>query len=277
MEKLQPFFLDIEFFLAEIVLFGCLFFFIEKLRPAQKETSFFKKDLKNEFLLALVNIGIFQPIFGLTVIYLIVSLISFVIPYQIFDETIQSWPFIVQIPLAILILDFAVYWRHRFTHYFMWSYHSVHHSAKELTWLTSMRLHPVDILIAMIFDTVVLHIFGFGGVGIFGAFILIKLINYMTHMNMDLQFDKPLRYILASPNYHRWHHATVRDAYDKNFCAALPLYDLLFGTYYHPETLPPNYGLSAIEQKNFPDSFAGWLSYPFKRDWKRLKKALKKN
>ncbi len=267
---------EVIVFIIEIMLVGVLFFFLEKLRPAEKNTPFFKKDLKNEFLIAFANIGVFQPLFNLVLAYTIISLLTPLIPYQMFDEAIQAWPLTLQIIVACLILDFSVYWRHRFTHFYMWSYHSVHHSAKQLTWLTSMRLHPVDVLTAMIFDTVILHIFGFTGAGILGAIFIMKFWNYFTHTNIDLQFDKPIRYIFASPNFHRWHHATVREAYDKNFCAMFSFYDYIFGTYYHPEELPAGYGLSKREQENYPDDLLGWFAYPFKRDYKRFKRKLAK-
>lgn len=267
-----------KYFSGEIILFGILFFYLERLRPAEKDVPFFKKDFYNELLLAITNIGLFQPLFTVSIILAITSFLSYITPYQMFAETITSMPIALQIALAMLAMDFSVYWRHRFSHFYMWSFHSVHHSAEHLTWITSLRLHPVDVLAAMIFDTVILHFVGFEGAGILGALVLLKIMNYMTHVNMDLQFSKPLRYILASPNYHRWHHATVKEAYDKNFCGAFPFLDALFGTYYHPEGLPPRYGLSAVEQKNFPsESFGGWLLYPFRREWKRWKKKTTKN
>lgn len=267
---------ELTLFLLEVLLVGLIVYFVERIRPAEPRTPFFKKDLRNEFLMAFMNVGISQPVFQILLAVTIVSILTPVMPYQAFSETIQSWPLALQIALGCLVRDFSVYWRHRFTHYWMWSYHSVHHSAQQLTWLTSLRLHPVDVLAAMIFDTVILHLVGFDTQGIILIIVIMKFFNYFTHMNLDLKFSKPMRYIFASPNYHRWHHATVREAYDKNFCAAFPFLDLAFGTYYHPEDLPPGYGLSPREQANYPDTFVGWLAYPFKRDWKRLKKALEK-
>lgn len=266
---------NIEFFISEIIIAGVIFYFVEKLKPAQKNVPFFKKEFKNELLLALLNVGIFTPLLTISVVTLLTTILDIYLPYQLFATQIESLPLYLQIIIGMIVMDFAVYWRHRFTHFYMWSYHSIHHSVKEITWLTSMRLHPIDILAALVFDTVIMHLVGFNGAGILGALIILKIMNYVTHINMDLQFGKPLRYVLASPNFHRWHHASVREAYDKNFCSTFSFLDLLFGTYYHPETLPPDYGLSKTEQKNFPDSLSGWLLYPFKRDWKQVKKYLR--
>ena len=266
--------------ILEVIIFGFIFFFIEKIRPAEKDTPFFKDDLKNEAFLAVINIVVFIPINAFLAILLLDMSIRPLLGEQILAPYIEMLPLAFQVLLGALILDFSTYWRHRFTHNYMWSYHAVHHSADQLTWLTSLRLHPIDLLAAALIDSFILYLFGFGGGGFFGAIVIANLMNYFTHINIDIKFNKPMRYILASPTYHRWHHATVKEAYDKNFCGAFPIWDILFGTYYHPEELPPNYGLSPMDQKDFPRlGYIGWLTFPFKREYKMWKKrqAKKKN
>ncbi len=260
---------------AEIILFGLAFFFIEKINPADKNAKFFKDDMNNELFLALTNAFIFIPLCALISTLFVGMTLAPLLPYQMFAPQIQSLPLAFQVILGAIIVDFSTYWRHRFTHFHMWSYHSVHHSAKQLTWISGLRLHPIDILASLMLTSFILYIVGFSGAGFFGTIIFIKVMNYMTHMNYNLKFGKPLRYILASPHYHRWHHATEKSAYDKNFCGAFPFLDIIFGTYYHPEELPQGYGLSPQEQKNFPErSNIGWLTYPFNRTYKIWKKKL---
>ncbi len=263
--------------ILEIFVFGCAFFFLERLNPAERDTKFFKKDMNNEIFLAAINLVLFIPAFVLLADLFVRTTLSPLIQYQIFAPQIESFPLALQILLGALLLDFGTYWKHRFTHHYMWSYHSVHHSAKQLTWISALRLHPLDVFAGVFLSTFLLYIFGFSGVGFIGALIIVKIMNYFTHMNLDMKFSRPLRYILCSPAFHRWHHATVKAAYDKNFCGVFPFYDLMFGTYYHPEELPPKYGLSAGEQQNFPEfNTLGWLIYPFKRDYKIWKKRLQK-
>ncbi len=265
--------------LIEVLVFGVIFFFLERINPADKESGFFKNDMSNEFFLVVVNIFIFIPLFALLATLFVDITLRPLFPEQLLADQIMTLPLWLQVVFGALVLDFATYWRHRFTHHYMWSYHSVHHSAKQLTWITGLRLHPIDIFAGTLFSFIILYLVGFSGPGFLGAVIFIKLMNYFTHMNLDLKFEKPFRYFIASPVFHRWHHATVKEAYDKNFCGAFPFLDVMFGTYYHPEELPENMGLSAGEQKEFPEKgYLGWLTYPFKRDFKFWKKwASKKN
>ncbi len=252
--------------LVELIIIGAIFTLIERIKPAEKIKGIFKDDMRVEVTTAIINMFIFTPLIVILSLYLVDIAIKPIIPKQLFAEQIQSLPLAIQIIIGAIILDFATYWRHRFTHFYMWPYHSMHHSATQITWITGFRLHPIDLLAATLFSSFILYIFGFSGLGFMGAIIINKGMNYITHMNCNLKFSKPLRYIIASPHYHRWHHATKKEAYNTNFCGSFPFLDLLFGSYYHPEELPDKYGLSPAEQRNFPaKSYLGWMIYPFKR------------
>ena len=249
---------------------GVACYFLERVSPAEKNTPFFKKDFRKEISLALLNMLILIPIFTFLVTISLVAVMERFIPYQIFDEALTALPLMLQIIAGAFIMDFSTYWRHRFSHRYWWPYHAFHHSGEEITWLTSLRLHPVDVLFAVIFDTAVLYILGFDGMGIVGANILMLSYNFFTHLNMDYKFPKPLCYILASPHYHRWHHATDKSAYDKNFCGMFSLLDVIFGTYHNPDVLPQAYGLSPNEQKEVPPTLFPHLILPIRKTFRKL-------
>jgi sterol desaturase/sphingolipid hydroxylase (fatty acid hydroxylase superfamily) len=232
----------------ELVIFGAIFLAIERIRPAEKKTDFIKSDSRQELALAMFNISIIAPLFYTFIVGGVLIFIKNLLPYQIFDAQLSALPALAQIIAACFILDFATYWRHRFTHRvkWLWPFHSIHHAAQNINWLTSMRLHPIDFCVALTFNVLMLHVFGFSAGGITLGFLVYYFYNFFTHANLDLQFPKPFRYILASPNFHRWH-------------------DLMFGTYYHPEELPKGYGLEPAEQTRYPNGFLGWLAYPFRR------------
>ncbi len=267
---LQAAFADIGIFLIEILIVGGFFYLIEEIRPAEK-VKFFKPGFREELGLAFLNVSFFSPISVAIMAAFTLYFIDDLIPYQMFAPQIEALPITIQIILGLFLLDFSTYWRHRFTHNYMWPFHSVHHAAKNLTWITALRLHPVDILTATVFDVIMLHIFGFGGAGLLGTVIILKGYNYFTHSNIDMKYNKPMRYIFASPHFHRWHHAAEKRAYDKNFCVIFSILDLAFGTYYHPEESPKGYGLEPIEQKEYPNGLGGWLAYPFKQVIKAVK------
>ena len=61
----------------------------------------------------------------------------------------------------LVAADFMLYWLHRMFHGTgFWKYHAVHHSSKELDWISAARFHPVNLLIGTIGVDVVLLMAG---------------------------------------------------------------------------------------------------------------------
>ena len=68
-----------------------------------------------------------------------------------------------------------------------------------------------------------------------------------------------MKWLVAAPQFHHWHHANEREAWDKNFAGQLPLLDMLGGTLFMSGRMPQKYGTddpvpSLCHQK---------LAYPF--------------
>jgi lathosterol oxidase len=82
------------------------------------------------------------------------------------------------------------------------------------------------------------------------------------HANVSFAFG-PLRWLLATPQFHHWHHAAESEAVDKNFAVHLPVIDWVFGTFYLPgRRWPARYGL---EGDPVPEGYGRQLVYPFLR------------
>lgn len=94
--------------------------------------------------------------------------------------------------------------------------------------------------------------------GIYAAIVTIQAT--FIHANVRFRFGF-VKYLLATPQFHHWHHGSDADAVDKNFSVHLPLWDILFGTFHLPTDKWPNaYGLSGEQP---PESFLRQLVYPF--------------
>jgi len=259
--------------LFKLFAIGLAFYGVEKLRPVDRQSSFFNSQFGTEFCFALTNNAFLAPLMTTLFVWVFSDLFKTLIPFQFFKEQLQSLPFALEVLLALLLLDVTIYWRHRISHMWMWSFHAVHHSAPQLTWLTRNRLHPVDLGLAIMFNSFVLHITGFSTEGLFIAAIMMEAVDYWTHSNLDVEFKGPLRYLLVCPYYHRWHHANEREAYNKNYVVMFPFIDILFGTFHFPAgRLPTGYGLSTKEQSTVPNSYAGLLAFPFSRLYRKFRR-----
>ena len=58
--------------------------------------------------------------------------------------------------------------------------------------------------------------------------------GYFIHANLRLQMGS-LSPLIGGPQVHRIHHSRLGEHRDKNFAAFFPVWDILFGTYYHPK------------------------------------------
>ena len=85
--------------------------------------------------------------------------------------------------------------------------------------------------------------------------------SLLIHSNTRLSLG-PLRWILATPQFHHWHHANEPQAFNKNFAGQLPFLDALFGTLHMPgKAMPQTYGTS----DPVPPLYHEQLLYPFRR------------
>ena len=161
----------------------------------------------------------------------------------------------------LLVSDFALYWIHRLFHgAHFWRYHAIHHSAEDVDWTTAYRFHPVNSALGPFFVDVLMLYLGVSPT------VLLFLVPFQTataifvHANLNWTLG-PLKYVVATPVFHRWHHTSPQEGGDSNFAPTFALWDVLFGTFYMPEgKLPQRYGVDDVQ---FPQGFLRQLAYPF--------------
>ncbi len=168
-----------------------------------------------------------------------------------------------------VLIDFCGYWTHRLFHRgSWWAFHAVHHSSEELDWLGSVRVHPVNEIVNKLAQVTPVLLLGYNPALPLAAAPVLTLYAIFLHANVNWDFG-PLRCVLASPVFHRWHHSRDREAWDTNFAGLLPLWDILFGTYYMPrERFPEDFGI----REPMPESYPAQLWEPFAALLRRQKK-----
>jgi sterol desaturase/sphingolipid hydroxylase (fatty acid hydroxylase superfamily) len=176
---------------------------------------------------------------------------------------VQRQPRWLQVLEVLLLGDLIAYWAHRLFHArALWPFHAVHHSSREVDWLSSVRLHPVNDVLTRLAQSLPLLLLGFPP-NILVAYVpFLTLYALFLHANVSWDFG-PLRVVLASPAFHRWHHTTEAEGLDKNFAGLFPFLDLLFGTLYLPQgRSPQRFGILGDQ---VPPRLWSQLAYPFRR------------
>lgn len=183
------------------------------------------------------------------------------IPWSVL-KTIADLPSWVRLILGLVAGEVGFYWGHRFTHEIplLWRFHSIHHSAQDIDFLTNTRAHPVDMVFPRLFGFVPILALGLtGGSPTITALVLVigTLWGFFVHANVRWRFGI-LEHIVTTPFFHRWHHTgdTMRD---RNYAAMFAFIDHMFGTYYAPDHWPTRYGIDAP----MPASLGGQFLNPF--------------
>jgi sterol desaturase/sphingolipid hydroxylase (fatty acid hydroxylase superfamily) len=163
----------------------------------------------------------------------------------------------------ILVCELSAYWMHRLLHTrWLWRFHAIHHSSEQPDWLAAVRVHPVDDVLLRWAQVVPLLVLGFPGAAIWVLASVLSLASLVLHSDLGWTLG-PLRYVVATPTFHRWHHTRDSETFDKNFGGMLPLCDLLFGTFHLPRgAAPTRFGLAGSP---VPGSLLGQLAYPLAR------------
>ena len=139
--------------------------------------------------------------------------------------------------LAVAAHDFFYYWLHRLQHTskWLWAEHELHHSDEHVNVTTSWRHHWLETVLHPLFILIPVFLLFNPALGpVIGVIVFSKVMVYFVHLNYPMQFGWFNR-VLSSPQSHRIHHSNLPEHMNKNFATMLPLWDIVFGTYYHPK------------------------------------------
>ena len=176
---------------------------------------------------------------------------------------LAALPIWVQAALILIVSDIILYGTHRWFHKQpMWRFHAIHHSSPHVDWLSTYRFHPVNTWLSFTLVDTLMVLLGFAPAAIASLLTFNIIYSAMVHANLNWTFG-PLRYVLASPVFHRWHHTLQAEGRDKNFAPTFPILDVIFGTFYMPKgRLPEHYG---VDGEAIPHHFTGQLAWPFRQ------------
>ena len=248
--------------LKAILVIALVFVPLERLTSLHPEQKVFRTHWANDLIYLLfnsilINVGL-MLLTGVAMIGIRLAMPDVV------GVTVRSQPIWLQAIEVIVIADCGFYAAHRAFHEvpFLWRFHAIHHSIEEMDWLAAHRVHPLDHILTRAASVLPVFALGFSE-----AAIVIFLLGYqcqslLIHSNTRIGFG-PLRWVLASPPFHHWHHANEPEALDKNFAAQLPFIDALGGTlFFPPQRMPARYGTD----DPVPELYHQQLAYPLRTE-----------
>ena len=242
---------------------------LEIIFPWRKEQSVFRKDFWldgfymffNFFIFSIAISGFYRLIqVGFSDIGITSKSIAFIDP--------SSWPMWLQLLVFFVILDFVQWFTHILLHKysFLWKFHKVHHSVKEMGFAAHLRYHWMENIFYKPLKTfAVMILFGFEPEQAYIVHFIAITIGHFNHANIKITWG-PLKYIINNPVMHLHHHAydVPEGRYGVNFGISLSLWDYIFKTNYIPEDSGTiDLGFPGVDK--FPKSFIDQNTYGFRK------------
>jgi sterol desaturase/sphingolipid hydroxylase (fatty acid hydroxylase superfamily) len=139
-------------------------------------------------------------------------------------------PFVVQVALIVVLIEFGQYWLHRLMHNqsFFWSTHAPHHHLTQLNAMKGAVGNPIELFLISLSVVALLDL---SQAAIFCALNILAVVSTFAHANT--RFDPPRWYAFAftTIQHHSLHHSVTYEDTRCNYGNSLILLDRLFGTY----------------------------------------------
>ena len=187
---------------------------------------------------------------------------------HLIDLSNVQW--LLQLVIFFFIADFVQWLIHNLLHRvpFLWKFHKVHHSVKEMGFSAHLRYHFFETLVYQSIKYISLSmIFGFQLEQAFYVYTIAVIIGHLNHANLGWDYG-PLKYVFNNPKMHIWHHAKeLPDSHPNgiNFGISLSCWDYIFGTNHVPKD-GRDIELGFPNDENYPEAFIGQVVEPFKSE-----------
>ena len=231
-----------------ILAFTALAFFVLKRRDVVSDAAV--KNTLTTFGLFGFNLA-FVPVAYLATGW-VQSLYTHLHVPQLPNSVWASLPTLLVMFIALAVKDFVDYWTHRVMHTkWLWPVHAVHHSDSHVNGFTAYRVHILETVVMKSSYIFLLTWMGLPKEHVAAIALFEALHSAYVHLEADIDHG-PLNWLIASPRFHRWHHADNPVVFGKNLANHIPLYDLVFGTYYNPAACTDQMGAlsSKIPDRN---------------------------
>ena len=251
-----------------LIALSLVVWILEVVIPWRKEQAIFRQDFWMDGFYLFFNYFLFSLIAYNAISNVAVTAFNdFLSLFEINNLVaiqIQTWPKWTQLLTLFVIADFIQWNVHRTLHRvpWMWEFHKVHHSVKEMGVAAHLRFHWMESIFYKTAQYIPLAMIGFGLQDFFIVHIFTTAIGHFNHANLNISYG-PLKYIFNNPKMHIWHHAkTLPDgSYGVNYGLTLSVWDYIFKTDYIPSN-GQDIALGFDQDEQFPKTLGKQLIYP---------------
>lgn len=150
-------------------------------------------------------------------------------------ERLPSLPSWLRDVIAVVLLDYTLYWWHVAEHRIPWLYrfHQVHHADLELDVSTAARFHFGEFVASVPWRAAQVAAIGVSprALSIWQRLTILSVLFHHSNVRLPLGAERVLSRVIMTPRLHGIHHSIVREEQDSNWSSGLTLWDRLHRTY----------------------------------------------
>ncbi len=266
----QVFFQNWENYFYGLIAISLIVWVLEIIFPWRKNQSIFRKDFWLDTFYMFFNFFIFNLIIFVALSNTAAAFFNDILgiiglsveSFQLFD--VNSLPTWSRLLIFFVVADFVQWNTHRMLHRvnFLWNFHKVHHSVKEMGFAAHLRYHWMETVVykSMLYIPMAI-IGGFSVNDVAFVYFFTIAVGHLNHANLGWDYGV-LKYIFNNPKMHIWHHSKKLPVrYGVNFGLTLSVWDYLFKTNYVPKN-GRDIELGFANDESFPQDFLQQEIYP---------------
>jgi sterol desaturase/sphingolipid hydroxylase (fatty acid hydroxylase superfamily) len=145
-----------------------------------------------------------------------------------------SWPRWAETALAIVLLDYTLWWWHWANHRvpFFWRFHLVHHIDRDLDATTALRFHFGELALSVPIRAVQMIVIGVDpqALWLWQTILFGSLLFHHANVRLPLRMERLLVRVIVTPRMHGIHHSDRLDETNSNWSSLLSVWDVLHRT-----------------------------------------------
>jgi sterol desaturase/sphingolipid hydroxylase (fatty acid hydroxylase superfamily) len=178
---------------------------------------------------------------------------------------LKGWFFLV---FGLLFLDLiSAYFIHWLEHKvkWMWQFHIIHHSDKEIDTTSANRHHPGESIFRLAFTILAVLLIGAPIWLVFLYQTMSVVLTQFNHANIKMApwLDRTLQWVFVTPDMHRVHHHYRMPYTDSNYGNIFSFWDRIFGTFMSAPNEKLIYGVDTMMDSAKTESIMELLKKPF--------------
>jgi len=146
-----------------------------------------------------------------------------------------SLPIWLELPAAVLAMDYTLYWWHVATHRvkFLWRFHLPHHADLDMDASTALRFHFGEVALSVVWRAAQVVLIGLSPLAfsVWQTALVVSILFHHSNIRLAPETERRLSRWLVTPGMHAIHHSAVEDETNSNWSSGLAIWDRLHGTY----------------------------------------------